>query len=66
MTNISAANVARIVAGVILVSQAVVAFLLAQQDIQFEPATRVVLGAANVGLTALALYLNVRMPGQSE
>jgi hypothetical protein len=63
--NVSAQNVARIVAGVIIVSQLMVAYLLSQQDVVFSPAWRVILGAANVGLTGLALYLNVRMPGQT-
>lgn len=59
-------NVARITAGVIIVSSAVVSFLLVgQTDIVFDPVVKVVLGAANVALTTLGLYLNVRMPGQA-
>lgn len=61
MTN----NVAQIVGGILLVSQAVIAYLLTQTDVTFEGVPKVILGAASVGLTALGLYLNVRMPGQS-
>lgn len=59
-------NIAQIVGGVILVSQAVIAYLLSQTDVAFDPVPKVMLGAASVGLTALGLYLNVRMPGQSR
>ena len=60
-------NLRQIVAGVIIVSSAVVSFLLVgQSDIVFDPVIKVVLGAANVALTTLGLYLNVRMPGQSS
>lgn len=59
----STSNLARILAGVILVSQAVIAYLITQQTLEFGPVPTVVLGALSVGLTALALYLNVRMPG---
>lgn len=59
-------NVARIVAGVILVAQAVVAYLLIQTDVVFDGIPKLILGAAAVALNALALYLNVRMPGQSS
>ena len=60
MTN----DLARIVAGLILVTQAVVAYLLIQTDVPFEGLPKVILGAASVGLVALSQYLNVRMPGQ--
>lgn len=61
MTN----NLSQIVAGLILVTSAVLAFLISQPDIQFSPLVRVALGAANVGVTTLALYLRVTLPGQS-
>lgn len=59
-------NIAQVVAGVLVVSSAVLAFLLSQPDVVFEPAIRVILGAMNVGVTALALYLRVTLPGQSR
>lgn len=62
MTN----NVAQIVGGVLVVSQVVLAFLISQPDVVFSPAVRVILGATSAGVTALALWLNVRMPGQSK
>lgn len=62
MTN----NLAQVIAGVLVVSSAVLSFLLSQPDVVFEPPIRVILGAANIGVTTLALYLNVRMPGQSK
>lgn len=58
-------NIAQIVGGVLVVSQVVLAFLISQPDITFSPAVRVLLGATSAGVTALALWLNVRMPGQS-
>lgn len=58
-------NIAQVIGGVLLVSQAVVAYLLTQTDVAFDGVPKVILGAASVGLTALGLYLNVRMPGQS-
>lgn len=58
-------NIAQIVGGLLLVSQAVVAYLLTQTDVSIDGVPKVVLGAISVGLTALGLYLNVRMPGQS-
>lgn len=59
-------NVGRTVAGGLVVSQVVLAFLLSQPDVIFEPLVRVILGAASAGTTALALYLNVSLPGQSK
>lgn len=61
MTN----SLAQIVGAVIIVSSAVVSFLLAQQGVVFDPMVALILGALNVALTTLGLYLNVRMPGQS-
>ncbi len=61
MTN----NIAQVVAGILVVSSAILAFLLSQPDVVFAPMVRVILGAANVGVTALALYLKVVLPGQS-
>lgn len=58
-------RVAQILGGVIIVSDAVTAFLLAQEGVVFDPVVKLVLGAASVALTTLGLYLNVRMPGQT-
>lgn len=60
MTN----SIAQILGATLIVVQVVLAFLLSQSDVVFEPLVRVILGATSAGVTALALYLNVRMPGQ--
>lgn len=57
-------DIGRIVAGVLVVLSAVLAFLLSQPDVVFEPMVRVILGAANVAVTTLALYMNVALPGK--
>lgn len=59
-------NLAQIIAGVLFVSSAVIAFLISQPDVAFSPGIRLILGAANVGVTAMALYLKVQLPGQSR
>jgi hypothetical protein len=59
-------NVARILAGVIIVAQAIISYLLLQTDVVFEGTAKLLLGVAAVGVTTLATYLNVRMPGQSQ
>lgn len=56
-------TLAQVVAGVLVVAQVMLAFLLSQPDVVFEPLVRVLLGTTSAGVTALALYLNVRMPG---
>lgn len=58
-------NIGRIVAGIILVCQAVVAYLLAQPNGTFQDGVTLVLGAISVALTTLALYLKVQLPGQT-
>lgn len=59
-------NIGQIVGGVIIVASAVVSFaLLPQPDFQIPASVKFVLGCVNVGLTALALYLKVQMPGQT-
>lgn len=58
-------NIAQIVGLVIIVSDAVVSFLLSQQGVVFDPIVSLVLGASSVALTTMGLYLNVRMPGQT-
>ena len=60
----ASASLSKIVAGVLVVLSAVLAFLLSQPDVVFEPMVRVILGAANVGVTTLALYMNVALPGK--
>ena len=58
-------NLAQIVGVLIIVGDALTAFLLAQNDVAFDPMIKLGLGAASVVCTTLGLYLNVRMPGQS-
>lgn len=58
-------NIGRIVAGLILVLSAVIAYLLAQPQGTFDQGITLVLGALNVALTTLALYLNVQLPGKT-
>ena len=48
------------VAAGILVSQAVVAYLLTQPDVVLPPIFKVILGAGSVGLNALALVLRIQ------
>ena len=48
------------VAAGILVSQAVVAYLLTQPDVVLPPILKVILGAGSVGLNALALVLRIQ------
>jgi hypothetical protein len=59
-------NLSQIVAGILFVSSAVIAFLISQPDVAFSPGIRLILGAANVAVTAMALYLKVQLPGQSR
>jgi hypothetical protein len=56
-------NVARVVAGVLIVTQVVLAFLLSQGDVEFQPIVRVALGAASAGVTALAAFLRIEPNG---
>jgi hypothetical protein len=57
-------NTAQVGGAVLVVLSAVVSFaLLPQPDLTIPPLVKFVLGGLNVGLTTLALYLNVRMPG---
>jgi hypothetical protein len=55
-------NVARVLAGVLVVIQVVLAFLLSQSDVEFQPIVRVALGAASAGVTALAAFLRIEPP----
>ena len=57
-------NLSQIIAVIILVLQAVVAYLLSQTDVTFEGVPKVFLGAASVSLSVLALYLKVQLPGR--
>lgn len=50
----------QLVAGGILVAQAIVAYLLAQPDVVLPPLLKVVLGAAAVGLSSIALVLKIQ------
>ena len=59
-------NGAQAVAVLILVLQAVIAFLLSQQDFTFVGLPKVVLGAAAVALNVVALYLKVSLPGRDS
>ena len=58
-------NAAQVVAVLVVVASAVLAFLLGQSDVTFDPVVKLVLGAANVAVTTLALYLRVTLPGRS-
>lgn len=58
---------AQIVGFILVVASAMLSFaLLPQPDFTIPPMVKFVLGVLNVGVTAAALYLNVRMPGQSK
>ena len=62
MTN----SVAQVVGLVLMVASAMLSFaLIPQPDFIIDPLVKFVLGIASVGITTAALYLNVRMPGQS-
>lgn len=58
-------NVARVVAGILVVAQVVLAFLLSQSDVEFQPMIRVALGAASAGVTALAVFLRIEPTGRA-
>lgn len=47
-------------AAAIIVASAVLPYLLTQPDYVFPALVKVLLGAANVGVAALALYLKVK------
>lgn len=49
----------KIVATTVAIASAVTAFLLSQPDVVLSPGIKVVLGAAQVALTVLALKLNL-------
>lgn len=61
-------NTARQIVGLILVvlSLMIGTALLPQPDFVLDPMIKYLLGILNAGLTGAALYLNVRMPGQSS
>lgn len=60
-------NSAQIGGALLVVVSAVVSFaLLPQPDFTIPPTVKFILGGLNVGLTTLALYLNVRMPGATR
>ena len=62
MTN----SVAQVVGLVLMVASAMLSFaLIPQPDFIIDPLVKFVLGIASVGITTAALYLNVRMPGQT-
>lgn len=52
----------QLVAGGVLVAQAVVAYLLTQPDVTIPPLLKVVLGAASVALSSVALLLRISPP----
>jgi len=47
----------------VLVTQAMVAFLLTQPDVTLAPLVKVALGAASVGLSTVALFLRIQPAG---
>ena len=52
---------------ILIVLSAVVSFaLLPQPDLTIPPLAKFILGGLNVGLTTLALYLKVSMPGAAK
>lgn len=60
-------NAGQVGGALLVVVSAVVSFaLLPQSDFVIPGAVKFVLGCINVGVTALALYLNVRMPGAAK
>ena len=59
-------NLPQIIAVMILVMQAVVAYLLSQTDVTLEGIPKVFLGALSVALSVLALYLKVSLPGRTS
>lgn len=58
-------NAAQALAALLVVTSAVTAFLLIQPDTVIGPLAKVIIGAINVGSTALALYLKVELPGRA-
>lgn len=57
-------NVSQAFAATLVVVSAVTAFLLTQPDTLIGPLAKAIIGAINVGSTALALYLKVQLPGR--
>lgn len=57
-------QIAQALAALLVVTSAVTAFLLTQPDTLIGPLPKAIFGAVNVGSTALALYLNVKLPGR--
>lgn len=47
----------------VLVTQAIVAYLLTQPDVVLAPIVKVLLGAAAVGLSTVALFLKLQPAG---
>jgi hypothetical protein len=58
-------NAAQACAAALVVASAVSAFLLTQPDTIIGPLAKAIIGAINVGSTALALYLKVDLPGRN-
>ena len=59
-------NASQALAAILVVAAAVLPYLLTQPDTLVPPLLKVILGAVNIGVTALALYLKVSLPGRSE
>lgn len=59
-------NASQAFAALLVVSSAVTAFLLTQPDAVIGPFAKMIIGAINVGSTALALYLKVQLPGRES
>jgi hypothetical protein len=53
----------QLVAGGILVAQAIVSYLLTQPDVVLPPLIKVALGASAVGLSTVALFLKIQPAG---
>lgn len=53
----------QLAAGGLLVAQAIVSYLLTQPDVVLSPTVKVLLGAAAVGLSSIALFLKLQPAG---
>ena len=59
-------NAAQVIAAVLVVASAILPYLAAQPETVVPPLAKVIIVAANLGVTALALYLKVNLPGRES
>ena len=57
-------NSAQALAGILVVAAAILPYLASQPDTIIPPVAKVIIIALNLGVTALALYLKVSLPGR--